>query len=52
MKNGDTFYTQEEDGGTKAEVEYYTCSFCNGYHLRTKGDATTENNLGGIRRCR
>jgi hypothetical protein len=53
LEKGDRFYTTDSKG-READVEPYTCrrDGCGIETVRTKADATTDNNLDQIRNCR
>jgi len=53
LEKGDRFYTTDSMG-READVEPYTCrrDGCGIETVRTKADATTDNNLDQIRNCR
>ncbi len=51
MDSGDTFYTEGETSGRVAEVEKYWCAACPAWHIRSKADAVTDNNLDSLRSC-
>lgn len=52
LSNGDRFFTKGPRTGKVAFVEKYQCSHCRTQHIRSKPDATTDNNLDSLRYCR
>lgn len=51
MDQGDSFYTYGETSKQVALVEKYVCPWCSRTHIRTKPDATQDNNLDSLPRC-
>ena len=51
MRQGVLFYTKGEKSGKTAMVNYYHCSKCNQYHIRSAADAVKDNNLDELRVC-
>ena len=51
MEQGSRFYTKGTTSGKVAWVEKYKCSSCRKTHIRSKADATTDNNLDSLRKC-
>jgi hypothetical protein len=51
MDRGDTFYTKGKASGRVAWVEKYWCHACGGWHIRTRPDVVTDNNLDSLRAC-
>lgn len=51
LRNGDRFYTKGKLTGKIAFVESYSCDYCRTTHIRSKPDATTDNNLDSLRYC-
>ena len=52
MSNGDIFYTVSPSTRAVALVEYYHCAWCGLYHIRSKPDAVTDNNLDNLNACK
>jgi len=52
MDRGDVFYTQGERTGTLACVQKYVRTLCRRTYIRSTPNATRENNLDNLRRCR
>ena len=52
MDRGDIFFTRGKSTGMVARVEKYTCARCWRTFIRSTPDATTDNNLDSLRRCR
>ena len=51
MGRGDTFYTKGKASGRVAWVEKYWCHSCSAWHIRTRPDVVTDNNLDSLRAC-
>lgn len=51
MNRGHRFFTQGNLTGRTAWVEKYWCSRCRKYHIRSRADATVDNNLDNLRTC-
>lgn len=51
LRSGNRFYTKGERTGKIAFVEAYMCAACGSEHIRSKPDATTDNNLDSLRYC-
>lgn len=52
MDQGVVFYVLGLQTGKTTIVEKYWCLRCAKYHLRTRADSTTDNNLDSLRFCR
>jgi hypothetical protein len=52
IDQGVMFYVVGLETGKVALVEKYWCIRCSKYHIRTRADSTSDNNLDSLRYCR